>query len=486
MYKDYKVLATICARGGSKGVKNKNIRELNGKPLIIHSLDLIKESKIVDEYVFSTDSEDIIDIVKRYGFKIHFKRPDHLAGDKVSRIEPIRHAVTWAEENMGTKYDVIVDIGVATPLKNSEDMDNSIKLLIDTKCKNILSVTPADRNPYYNMVEEFEGKIRKVKELSTEITDRKDAPSVYNMNDAFNVWWKDNLFSENPQFSDETKIYVMPRERSVDIDEEIDFKIAELLSGTKAGVLAGKNIIVVGGCGLLGDAFVKAIVENGGHCIVADINIKEKKNDVNISYEHVDITEKGSISKMIEMVFHKYKQVDALVNTSYPRNKNWGRSFEEVEFKDFCENIDMHLGGYFLVAQQIAVFFKKHGGGNIINIASIQGLSAPKFDTYKGITVNGKPMTSPVEYSAIKAGIINMTRYMAKYYKGCNIRCNCISPGGILAGQPEEFLDRYKDYCINKGMLNSDDFKGTLVYLLSDMSKYVNGQNIIVDDGWSL
>ena len=95
-------------------------------------------------------------------------------------------------------------------------------------------------------------------------------------------------------------------------------------------------------------------------------------------------------------------------------------------------------------------------------------------------------MTTPVEYAAIKSGLIHLTKYMAKYFKGMNIKVNALSPGGILDSQPEPFLSKYKEQCLNKGMLDKSDMNGTLVYLLSDMSKYVNGQNIVVDDGFSL
>ena len=95
-------------------------------------------------------------------------------------------------------------------------------------------------------------------------------------------------------------------------------------------------------------------------------------------------------------------------------------------------------------------------------------------------------MTVPIEYAAIKAGLIHLTKYMAKYFKGMNIRVNTISPGGISDSQPEAFLENYKEECISKGMLDGHDLAGTLIYLLSDMSQYVNGQNIIVDDGFVL
>ncbi len=95
-------------------------------------------------------------------------------------------------------------------------------------------------------------------------------------------------------------------------------------------------------------------------------------------------------------------------------------------------------------------------------------------------------MTTPVEYAVIKSGLIHLTKYLAKYYKGYNIRINCISPGGILDKQPESFLNNYKTYCCNKGMLDKEDIIGTVLFLVSDLSKFINGQNIVIDDGFTL
>lgn len=229
MYKGNSILATVCARGNSKGLKNKNIRLLNNKPLICYTLDIVKESSLIDNYIISTDSEDIIKIVKGYGFDVHFKRPEYLAGDKVSRVEAIRHAVLWAEKKFKCKYDVIADLGVATPLKNLEDFENSVKLLINTKASNVFSVTPSRKNPYYNMVEKKGRKVSRVKVLRKKITDRRDAPEVYDMNDGIFAWKRDVLFSDAPQFNKNTDIYIMPAARSIDIDEEFDYNLAKFL-----------------------------------------------------------------------------------------------------------------------------------------------------------------------------------------------------------------------------------------------------------------
>ncbi len=260
--------------------------------------------------------------------------------------------------------------------------------------------------------------------------------------------------------------------------------------------LEKKVILIAGGLGVIGKAFNEAILESGGIAIIGDLNLKtgldyitqlkENYGSNKVELIEIDITSKSSILNAIANISKKYHKIDAFVNTSYPRNKNWGRKFEDVAYEDFCENVNLHLGGYFLASQQLAIFFKKQGSGNIVNISSIQGVLAPKFDTYEGILVSGKEMTSPVEYTPIKAGIIILTKYMAKYFKDTGIRFNCISPGGILTNQPAEFQDRYRKYCTSKGMLEASDLKGTLIFLLSDNSKYINGQNIIVDDGWTL
>lgn len=248
-----------------------------------------------------------------------------------------------------------------------------------------------------------------------------------------------------------------------------------------------KVVIVTGGAGLLGRTFCQAIADNGGIAVVAeyDIAIAERLctslENASIVPAQVDITDKISVETLIATISKKYGKIDALVNSAYPRNKNYGKHFFEVTYNDFCENLGMNLGGYFLTSQLFAKYFYEQGYGNIINLASIYGVIAPRFEIY-----DNTPMTMPVEYAAIKSGLIHLTKYMAKYFKGKNIRVNTISLGGIEDKQPESFLRAYKEFCLNKGMLNAKDIAGTVLYLLSDLSEFVNGQNIVVDDGFTL
>jgi NAD(P)-dependent dehydrogenase (short-subunit alcohol dehydrogenase family) len=254
--------------------------------------------------------------------------------------------------------------------------------------------------------------------------------------------------------------------------------------------IEGKVVIVTGGAGVIGKAFIQSIAENGGVAIAADIDLdgathfaaecKDEQLGL-VDAESLDITNHESIHKLIDRVLTRYGKIDAVINNAYPKNKYYGRKLEEVTYSDFCENVNSHLGGYFLVAQQFCKLFEKQGVGNLINMSSIYGSLAPRFNVYEGTS-----MTMPVEYAAIKSAVEHLTRYFAQYYKKSGIRVNSISPGGILADQPSIFLTEYNKYCGAKGMLSPDDVTGALLFLLSDQSKFITGQNLIVDDGFSL
>ena len=256
-------------------------------------------------------------------------------------------------------------------------------------------------------------------------------------------------------------------------------------------ILENKVVIITGGGGLIGKAFVSSVAEQGGVAVVADVcqetndqfmrELSHSSTHENVVFIEVDITSIESLKAMIADIHRQFGKIDALVNNAYPRNQNYGRKFEDVTYEDFCQNVSMHLGGYFLTSQQLIHYFKKQGYGSIVNMASIYGVVAPRFSLYENTA-----MTMPVEYAAIKSAVIHLTKYLAQYLKGSNIRVNCISPGGILNQQPDKFISSYNTFAATKGMLNPKDLQGALLFLLSDMSAYVNGQNLVVDDGWSL
>ena len=246
-------------------------------------------------------------------------------------------------------------------------------------------------------------------------------------------------------------------------------------------------ILITGAAGRIGAPIAASIVNAGAKIALVDVS-RERLNDLvsvigsaDCFSIIADTSLPDEIDRCIASAVERFDRVDAAVHSAYPRSDGWGTRFEEIKKEHLDEDLSRHLGGVILFSQRMLEFFKTQGNGNLIHIASIMGVMTPKFENYAGTK-----MTSPLEYTAMKAAIIATTKYLAKYYKGNQIRVNCISPGGILDQQPESFLEKYRSCCNDKGMLDADDLVGTVLYLLSDQSRYVTGQNIIIDDGWTL
>jgi NAD(P)-dependent dehydrogenase (short-subunit alcohol dehydrogenase family) len=253
--------------------------------------------------------------------------------------------------------------------------------------------------------------------------------------------------------------------------------------------LSDRVVVITGGGGRLGREFGAAAAGAGASVVLADRDIDSALLALapivdaggRAEAAELDITNREEIDALIRDLHERHGRIDAVVSSAYPRNANYGRRLEEVEFGDFCDSVSLHLGGYFLVAQRFALYFAERGGGNIINVASVYATLPPRFVLYEGT-----PMTMPVEYAAIKSAIVHLTKYFAQYYKKAGVRCNALSPGGILDRQPAGFVERYNELSGTTGMLLPQDVGGALVFLLSDAARHVTGQNLIVDDGFSL
>ena len=241
--------------------------------------------------------------------------------------------------------------------------------------------------------------------------------------------------------------------------------------------LINKIVIITGGNGLLGSAILEQIKQEGAFCVNFEIN--HKTND-DLSNVECDITNKNSINHALSLVIKKYKRIDGLVNNAYPRTNDWGNKFEDIKLDSWKQNIDWQMNSYFYMSQQVAIHMSKQKKGSIINMASTYGVVAPDFTVY-----NETNMTMPAAYSAIKGGVINLTRYMASYFGPKQIRVNAVSPGGILDNQNSVFVQNYEKKVPMRRMGNPLDIAPTVVFLLSNDSKYITGQNIIIDGGWT-
>ena len=193
------------------------------------------------------------------------------------------------------------------------------------------------------------------------------------------------------------------------------------------------------------------------------------------------VTDAMAMGQAIDAGETQFGRVSGAVHAAYPRTDDWGVSLDDVSPDSLRENLFGQLGGALLFSREVVKRMRHHQSGSVVLISSIQGIRAPRFDHYEGLD-----MSSPAEYSAVKAGVIGFSRWLAKNVAGTGIRVNCVSPGGILADQPELFQQRYREDCLTKGLLDADDVVGAISFLLSENSRYISGQNIVVDDGWSL
>ena len=226
-----KILLTIAGRGGSKGVKNKNIRELCGLPLIAHTIRQAKIWSGADKIICSTDSEAIADVARRHGAEVPFMRPPELATDSAGKQGVLRHALKTLNSQDGP-YDIVIDLDVTSPIRTPKDIQGALDTFLRQKPDAVVSVTPCRRNPYFNMLEPGPaGFMRLVKNPGGAILRRQDAPAVYDMNASIYVYDSRFLLNENMPtvLAGRTLVWVMGEYSAFDIDHEEDFQFIEFL-----------------------------------------------------------------------------------------------------------------------------------------------------------------------------------------------------------------------------------------------------------------
>lgn len=223
-------ICTICARGGSVGVPRKNIRPLLGKPLIVYTIEQALACRAIDAVYVSTDDEEIAAVARDAGAYVPYFRPAELATTTAAKIPVIEHLVEKVE-SLGIDVTRIIDLDPTSPLRLVSDIGNAAALLDDeTDC--VITAYPSDKNPYFNMVEaQQDGTFQLVKPLLHPVTSRQMAPKVYSMNASIYVWHRNTV--AKGMWDGRTRLYEMPRERSIDIDSEIDFQLVEMIMANR-------------------------------------------------------------------------------------------------------------------------------------------------------------------------------------------------------------------------------------------------------------
>ena len=225
-------LCTICARSGSKGVPNKNIKKIAGKPLIQHTIEQAKKSKIFSDIIVSSDCKKILKIAEKLG--VHtLKRTNQLSKDFVGKVDVIRDATIKAQKMLDKKFDNVIDLDVTSPLRQVSDIHNSFKKFQNGNYQNLITGCVARKNPYFNMIEIKKNVLSISKRTNKKIYSRQKSPQVFEMNASIYIWKNKALMNKSNLVTSKTALYEMPEERSIDIDTMLDWKIVSFLMEKK-------------------------------------------------------------------------------------------------------------------------------------------------------------------------------------------------------------------------------------------------------------
>ena len=281
------------------------------------------------------------------------------------------------------------------------------------------------------------------------------------------------------------------------MDDDERSQIVSTKKSSELFSLANKVVVVTGGAGLLGQVFCQALVDVGAHVAIVDLDLASaetaaksinKSDTQKVVAFGSDITSPESVTQMVANVVKQLGRIDVLVNNAASKGSSldaFFESFEDYSLKTWREVMSVNIDGLFLVAQAVGKQMKKQGGGSIIQTSSIYGVVAPDQRIYEGSEYNGRAINTPAVYSASKAAVNGLTSYLSTYWATSKIRVNSLTPGGIASGQNDEFNKRYSSRVPLGRMGEASELVGALIYLASDASSYVTGQNIIVDGGLS-
>ena len=260
-----------------------------------------------------------------------------------------------------------------------------------------------------------------------------------------------------------------------------------------------KTVIVTGGLGQLGHQFTLALLDHEARVVIFDISADEqmitnrfgdRAIDANLMVISVDITNRKSLEEGLRQVNDKWGPPDALINNAALDSSPDAPADENGPFEQYPESswdnvMDVNVKGTFLCCQVVGDSMAKAGRGSIINISSIYGLVSPDQTLYEYRRESGVPFFKPVAYSVSKSALLNLTRYLATYWAGRNVRVNTVTFAGVFNNQDEQFLKKYCARMPMGRMANEDEYNGAIIFLISNASSYMTGSNLIIDGGWT-
>jgi len=258
--------------------------------------------------------------------------------------------------------------------------------------------------------------------------------------------------------------------------------------------LTGRVALITGAANILGPEFAAALAEFGAQVALADINgeacvrVAQKVSETygtKTLATTADVTDEQEVVAMVEKVLSTFGHLDILINAAATKTSNYFKALAEYSLADWERVMAVNLTSMFLCAKYCVSHFIDRKQGNIINISSIYGVVGPDSRIYEGSWYLNQQINTPPVYSASKGGVVSLTRYFATTLASHNIRANCITPGGVYSGQNEMFVDQYRARVPLGRMARREEMRGAMLFLASDASSYVTGQNLIVDGGWT-
>jgi NAD(P)-dependent dehydrogenase (short-subunit alcohol dehydrogenase family) len=258
----------------------------------------------------------------------------------------------------------------------------------------------------------------------------------------------------------------------------------------------GKRIAIIGAAGLLGSQYVRLFSSRGAQLALGDIDLarceglaeEAARDGVRVLWRHVDTRDAESIAGFFDEVRAEYSGLDVLINNAQMKPDGFYASFEDYRKDALMAVLDANLAGVVISCQHACVDFLRQGHGNIINVSSVYGHVGADQRLYAGVRnpyFPDRPFSSPVSYAVSKAGIESLTRYLASYYRGRNIRVNCLIPGGVFDNHDKNFVENYSYRTLLGRMAEKNEYNGAILFLASDASSYMTGANLIVDGGWT-
>jgi len=265
-----------------------------------------------------------------------------------------------------------------------------------------------------------------------------------------------------------------------------------------AGPIANRVAVVTGGAGFLGSEFCTTLAHAGAAIVVADVDLERAQavagrllaEGASSLAVEVDVTDKDSVERMIERTLGTWHHIDILVNSAAldpkfdPAHREDARNaFEDYPLEAWEREIQVNLTGVFLCSQGVARPMLRQGRGVIVNVCSIYGMVGPDQRIYQ--RPSHPAQFKPASYSVSKAGLLGLTRYLATYFAGKDIRVNALTPGGVFADHAPEFVEKYSARTVLGRMARRDEMNAALLFLASDASSYMTGANLVVDGGWT-